>query len=222
MKTRLPVLPSGKGKSAFTLVEVLIALALTGMLLTGLTMLTFQIMQAWAQQAEDPLFDRHVDGLRRVLEECVAETVDASDSQGARRAINSVLTQPPGSVNVSRAPYLRITGAPPFIAGETQPLGDVRGWLVFEEGSGLVLYWQTDTERQNNQDATHRLVLSPWVTDMRYAAYENSAKSWSEETDPNALSTGMSVFLQLNLEHRGQTRRIFLSLADTAPHNLNY
>ena len=145
-----------KGKSAFTLVEVLIALALTGMLLTGLTMLTFQVMQAWARQAEDPLFDRHVDGLRRALEECVAETADASNARGARRAINSVLTQPPGSVNASRAPYLRITGAPPFLTGETQPLGDVRGWLVFEEGSGLVLYWQTDNERQDNQDEIGR------------------------------------------------------------------
>lgn len=209
-------------KSAFSLVEVLIAVALTGMLLTGLSLLTFQVMQAWARQADDPLFDRHVDGLRRVLEACVAETADDSNTRGARRAVNAVLTMPPGTTGASRAPYLRITGAPPFLTGDTYPMGNVRGWLVVEDGSGLVLYWQTDNERRENQDATHRQVLSPWVTSMEYKAYNASAGSWTESADADAFSSGTSIFLQLIFDHRGQTRYILLSLSDPAPHNLNY
>ncbi|MDR2863206.1 MAG: prepilin-type N-terminal cleavage/methylation domain-containing protein [Puniceicoccales bacterium] len=215
---------SPAARHAFTLMEVLIALALTGILMTALSMVSFNVLSVWVRQAEDPLFDRHTDGLRRALEECLAETTEAADSVGTVRTASAVFSVAPGSVGVERAPYLRITGAPPFLISDTQPLGFVHGWLRVEDDAGLVLYWQTDDERRENADATHRLVLSPWVDTMQLFSYDTTNDIWDEADgeSPSTVPSGAAVFMQLNLNHRGQTRQIMLPLSENVPHNLNY
>ena len=190
-------------RAAFTLMEMLVAIALTGILLTGLAFVNYNIMTVWAAQAEDPLFDRHVDGLRRALEACAAETVDASGTQGTARPASQVFRAAPASTGVDRAPYLRITGAPPFLVSDTMPMGFVHAWLCMEADTGLVLYWQTDAGRRDNQDATQRLVLSPWVVSMETLSYDAPSDGWDDAgADPDAVPSGASVFLQLTLNHR--------------------
>jgi prepilin-type N-terminal cleavage/methylation domain-containing protein len=239
-------------KRAFTLLEILIAIALTAILLTGISMVSFNVLEAWASQAEDPLFDRHVDGLQHALEECLTETNDSasgtnigsattgtrpgstagnsgastrrSGSTSTLRTPKAVFSAPPASVGVANAPYLRITGSPQFLPSDNQPLGYVHGWLRVEGEEGLVLYWQTDGERTENRDDTHRLILSPWVTEARFSAYSDNNDTWTEVNpeEPETIESGSSIFMQLTLLHRGQTREISIVLADAAPHNLNY
>jgi prepilin-type N-terminal cleavage/methylation domain-containing protein len=237
--------------AAFTLLEVIIAVALSGILLTGVAMVSFNLLEVWSSQAEDPLFDRHVDGLRRTLEECIAETNDfasgstpgastttgggnagggnatsraGSSSTSTVRSPSAVFSAAPSSVGIANAPYLRITGAPQFLPSDTLPLGYVHGWLSVEDGEGLVLYWQTDDERTESREDTHRLILSPWVTEARFDAYDATNNVWTEidSADPTSIESGSAIFMQLTLNHRGQTREISIVLADAAPHNLNY
>jgi prepilin-type N-terminal cleavage/methylation domain-containing protein len=241
-------------KRAFSLFELLLAIAISGVLLTGVAHVTFNMLEAWSGQIEDPFFDRHVDGLRRALEECIAETNDSASgatasaaaiagagnaASGAEantgrtttatatatvRAASAIFSTPPTSVGVSRAPYLRITGAPGFLLADEQPVGYVHGWLNLEEGTGLVLYWQTDSERTASNEDTHRLVLSPWATEARYMAYSESAEEWVD-VDPAApedIESGAAVFMSLSFSHQGQKREILLPLSDSAPHNLSY
>ena len=249
--SRIPL--KRRRRRAFTLLEILTAIALTGILLTGVTMVSFNILEAWSSQAEDPLFDRHVDGLRRTLEECLAETNDsasgatdtsnstrvgpavpntnattrrsgASATSSTLRTPQAVFSEAPSSVGVTNAPYLRITGSPQFLPTDTLPLGYVHGWLRVENEEGLVLYWQTDDERTTNRDDTHRVILSPWVTEARFNAYDDTNDTWTEidPEDPDTIENGSAIFMQLTLVHRGQTREVILPLADSAPHNLNY
>jgi prepilin-type N-terminal cleavage/methylation domain-containing protein len=224
-------------KRAFTLVELLLATALTGVLLTGVAAVTFNMLEAWTAQIEAPAFDRHVDGLRRALEECVAETNESTAVLTEReiggtipipattvRAATAIFSTPPTSVGVEHAPYLRITGAPGFLLTDSQPVGYVHAWLAVEGGAGLVLYWQTDDERTAGAEDTHRLVLSPWVTDATYKAYSETGGDWVDvdPTNPEAVESGSAIFMTLKLVRDGQTREILLPLADSAPHNLNY
>lgn len=225
-------------RRAFTLVELVIAIGITGFLLSAAFVVSTQILAVWSEQAEDPLFDRHVDGLRRALEECIAETDEAAAGTGASatgttaavsttgrvRAASSVFTAPPTEANVEFATYLRITSSPPFLAGATWPLGFVHAWLVFEGESGLVLYWQTDDERREAQDSARRLVISPWVTNVTFSAYDAANETWIEFDDPapEQVPSGAAVFMQINFSHLGQTRQISLSLTDSIPFNLNY
>jgi hypothetical protein len=213
-----------RGRRAFSLVEIIAGITLTAVLLSALTFVTFNLLGVWADQAEDPLFDRHVDGLRRALEECIMETNDSAPSgSGQARQTTAIFSAAPGDVGSDYAPYLRITGAPPFLSGETQPLGYVHAWLKHGE-DGLALHWQTDAERRETTDATHRLILSPWVSSLSFTAYDKTNNAWQDVdgNDPTSVPTGSSVFMQLSFKHRGQTRQFSLPLADGAPHNLNY
>jgi prepilin-type N-terminal cleavage/methylation domain-containing protein len=231
-----------KSKRAFTLVELVIAIGITGFLLSAVFLVSTQILTVWSEQAEDPLFDRHVDGLRRALEECVVETDEAAAGAGATaataatgagavvstsgrvRAASSVFTAPPREANVEFATYLRISGSPPFLAGATWPLGFVHAWLVFEVESGLVLYWQTDDERRQAQDSARRLILSPWVENVSFSAYDPANDEWLEFDNPapEQVPSGAAVFMKIDFSHLGQTRQITLSLTDSIPFNLNY
>ena len=74
-------------KNAFSLVEVLLALAIGGLILMAATSLLVTISQAWANRpATRDAFDAHVNGvanfLTAVLEE--AAIVDGLDSQKKR------------------------------------------------------------------------------------------------------------------------------------------
>ena len=200
------------------------AIGFTAVLLSAITFVTFNLLGTWADQAEDPLFDRHVDGLRRALEECIAETNDnASNGSGQVRTASAIFSAAPGDVGAEYAPYLRITGAPPFLQGDTQPMGYVHAWLRLDN-SGLSLYWQTDTERRETPDSTHRLILSPWASGMIFTAYDKTNNTWQDVdgNDPASIPAGTSIFVQLSFNHRGQTRQFSLPLADASPHNLNY
>jgi len=234
-------------RSAFTLVELVVAIGLTAILLTGLSIVTANILGFWAEQAEDPLFDRHIDGLRRALEECVAQTVDydsgaataaaqtsastASGSTtaastvnpGALRTVSRVFTEAPSSTGLTRAPYLFITGAPPFLVGDTLPAGYARAWLA-AENEELVLYWQTTTERTQTPDDTHRFVLSTYLSDMTFTAYNATNDEWQDvdPDDTSSVTSGSAVFMKLEFSHRGQIREFTLPLTEATPHNLNY
>ncbi|MDR1498196.1 MAG: prepilin-type N-terminal cleavage/methylation domain-containing protein [Puniceicoccales bacterium] len=231
-------------RRAFTLVEVIISIALAGLLLTALSLVSFDIMSVWAAQADDPAFDRHVDGLRRALEECIAETNDAAASagtaavatssgvsgaggatvsSGSARAASSVFGIAPADAGVERATYLRITSAPAFLRADTAPIGFVHGWLCAED-DGLVLYWQTDDERTDSAEETHRIVLSAWVEQMTFLACSDSSDTWEEvdAANPENIESGSAIFMQLFLRHGGQSRQITLLLTSAAPHNLNY
>ncbi|MDR3229359.1 MAG: prepilin-type N-terminal cleavage/methylation domain-containing protein [Puniceicoccales bacterium] len=236
-----------KLRRAFTLAEVLIAIAITGLMLTALAMVTENVLRIWAAQAEDPLFDRHVDGLRRALEECLAETADAAAGTGTTastqatlavsgsrsgnnsatgrvRSASAVFTAAPADASVEYAPYLRVTGAPPFLEGTTMPLGFVHAWLLRENDGDLVLYWQTDDDRRETPDSARRLVLSPWCESITFLAYDSTNEVWNEftEADPEQVPPNAAVFMRIRLNHRGQTREFTLTLTDTLPFNLNY
>ncbi len=209
-------------RKAFTLAETLVAVALLGTLLAVLATLAFQLMGYWAAQTEDPLFDRHVDGLRRTLEECIAETTESENTRGTPRTAANVFKATPDG---GELPYLRITGSPEFLLSDTRPLGNIDAWLEFRQGTGLVMRWRTDAEKRDSPAGVHEFTLSPWVAAISFSAYDGENNAWTELGEsPKAgdVTGNSSIFMKLTLNHRGQIREISLPIADAAPHNLNY
>src|SRR4051812_3329908 len=54
--------------AAFTLIEILLALALVALLLVGLNTFIFSMGELWGQRADVRLFDQHVRAVTRFLE----------------------------------------------------------------------------------------------------------------------------------------------------------
>ena len=66
---------AGRNRAGFTLLEVLLAVALSGMLLVAVNFFVLGLGELWGRGAEPRLFDRHVRGVTRFLEALMDQAV---------------------------------------------------------------------------------------------------------------------------------------------------
>ncbi len=73
-----------RGRRSFTLLEVMLAVALSTMLLVAVNFFVLSLGELWSGGSEERLFDRHVRGVGRFLETLVAQSVvPTGDATGA-------------------------------------------------------------------------------------------------------------------------------------------
>lgn len=198
-------------RGAFTLVETLLAIALLGGLLAGATVILFQVSTAWAAQAEDPVLDRHVDGLERFLRRMLGESqypvVEPTAEQISDEKAMLSTTLPE---NLPWHETLATAG------------GAVTGRLAYADGA-LRLYWQTARERSLSQTKSHAMVLSPWVTSAKILIHNPDTGEWTESV-PGETAAGTPSFnaakglrvLLLEIGHRGRTRTLQILIRSNA------
>jgi hypothetical protein len=112
------------------LLEILLALALTGLVLVSLNTFIFSMGELWGRGGEARLLDRHVQAFTRFLEEDLrgaeAGTVSAREMRTATGGREWVVS------------YLRAEGNRVMVWPE-RPLPDVLAGLWLREGQGLWL-----------------------------------------------------------------------------------
>ena len=146
MKLQSPIRRGRKG--GFTLVEVLLALALSGLLLVAATSLLITLSRAWADRpAARDAFDAHVDGVARFLVTIMDKATMSPKNTEAKSPI--FLDQPVGfsdaddpliSFFVREAPPLLVwpRGLAPRVQKWTENFGDPgRGRPDFRQFSGF-------------------------------------------------------------------------------------
>jgi len=191
---------------AFTLIEALMALSLTGLLAAGCVTLLMETARARAELETAPIFTRHVRGLGGFLETAVARTTATANPAGLFSAPPG---SPPGTPPALHLQLSDMTVLP--VAGETRPEGD--GWLTMEKDAGLVLYWRTALAAKTDAATVKRTVLSPFVTDMTPLEYDPARDLWGT-VDPSrpAGLIGMKRRALLRLRRFGETAEIVLNL----------
>lgn len=119
----------GAGRGGFSLLEVLIAVALSALLLVAVNFFVLGMGELWGNGAEARLFDRHVRGVARFLENLVGQAVVpiADTTRPAADAAPTTLLAPrPGAG--AAAPQRGFTSGRP-LAGVAWISGDtVAGW----------------------------------------------------------------------------------------------
>ena len=200
-------------RRAFTLIEMLVAIALFGMLFSAVVVVLVQVQTAWVTQSEDPEVDRHVEGLERFVRAAFVEsgatgvTVPSDDQRSAENAFLS-LTVP------SDLPWIDLLA---------QDGGAIEARLATEkDGPGLRLYWNTARERTVRNLPPHSILLSPWVTAARIYVYDTDSSTWTESV-PGAQTTGSAGagsaasfrVLQLEINHAGRVRTMRIPIPRT-------
>lgn len=199
--------PASGYRRAFTLVETLLAMALFTGLLVASTAVLIQVSQAWASQADDPIVDRHAEGLERFIRRVFAEstatgltapTADQVSSEGALLAV-----RPPSDL-----PWTDLQA----IAG-----GVITGRLAIPpDDDGLWLYWNAANEStRDSSNEPHRILLSPWVREAQVYVYDATGQKWMP-ADPatpvdNVGGVGTATIyrvLRLVIVRNGQTRTL--------------
>lgn len=145
------------------------AIALFTGLLVAATAVLIQMSQAWAEQADDPILDRHADGLERFIRRTFSE----SGPTGVRAPTTDQISTFGALLSVTPPADL------PWTDLQAEAGGAITAQFCLpEKNPGLWLYWSTSRETTLSSVQPHRILLSPWVTSAQVYIYDTQGSQW--------------------------------------------
>lgn len=173
---RLVAIPRHR-RRAFTLVEVLLSLALLGMLLLSLNQFILSMGELWGGNRQQRLFDQHVRAVTRHLEHLLQQGRLVAE---ADRRLRVATSEVPG---IGRGPLLTfdLPAGDRLLPWPDRPLPDVQCAVDLVPDRGLVLYWQSRWEVAFEEAAPRSLVISPLVRRLDYEYYRKETRTWTTQ-----------------------------------------
>ncbi|HWA07843.1 MAG TPA: hypothetical protein VG838_00095 [Opitutaceae bacterium] len=199
---------------AFTLLEVLLSLALVAMLLIAMNATVFSMGELWGRGTDRRLFDQHVVAVTRYLDR---ELRTASLPPFVRIGDTPITTPEIKPISGSADNLLTFTlpAGSRLLAWPDHPLPEVVCSLQVREGEGLILLWHSSLETKFNDDPPRETVISSLVTGLSYDYYDADLKVWSTETDLKKDATGQTMTpqrLRLKFGYDKMTRSTVITL----------
>ncbi|MDI1335452.1 MAG: prepilin-type N-terminal cleavage/methylation domain-containing protein [Lacunisphaera sp.] len=170
-----------RSAGGFTLIEVLLALALLAALLLSINQFVFSITEAWTKNQDQFIFVQHTRAVTRHIDELlqVAVANARAGSPAAGAPAGAEVKTPEGS-SADLITFDLPMGDRLFV-WPAAPLPEVQCALAWRKDDGLVLYWKSRLEA-DFADANPRMaVLSPFVTALTYDYYDATTDTWSTE-----------------------------------------
>ena len=165
----------------FTLIEVVLSMALVALVLVGLNTFIFSMGELWGRNTDVRLFDQHVRAVTRFLER---ELLHASLPPAAAVNATPVGVQPvtpSGKSQENLITYMELTGGR-ILRWPDNPLPEVYCSLQVRRDQGLVMLWHSDLENHFNDDPPRETLVSPFVTGLAYDYYDTDFNKWTTET----------------------------------------
>ena len=168
-------------RRGFSMIEVLLALAIAGFLLTSATNLLVLISKEWADRpAARDAFDAHVNGVARfltaVLEEATVPVLNPSGN-------DAIDLQRPVGFSDSDDPLIHfyLREAPPLFVWPGGTATRVHAYVLFEEGEGLSILWFSELQElekneegrmePEGEDELFKTLISPLCEEIYYSYY---------------------------------------------------
>lgn len=161
----------------FTILEILIAIALVGLVMVGLNTFVFSMGELWGRGSDVRLFDQHVRSVSRFLERelrtaALPPNVSAGTGAIAPKEIKSGLGLDRHLLTFELKEGSRLLLWP------ERALPEVVCSLTVRDGTGLVLLWHSRLEKRFQDDPPRETTLSPMVVSMAYDYYDTEFKRW--------------------------------------------
>ena len=165
---------------AFTLLEILLALALTALVLVSLNMFVFSMGELWGRNSEVRLFDRHVRAVTRYLEqELDTAALPPSVPNGSTPIVPQEIKPRNGSTD--NLLTFELPAGSRLLVWPDRPLPEVVCSLQARDREGLVLLWHSRLEQKYNDDPPRETVITPLCTALAYDYYDKEFKTWKTE-----------------------------------------
>ncbi|MEC8043697.1 MAG: prepilin-type N-terminal cleavage/methylation domain-containing protein [Verrucomicrobiota bacterium] len=168
-------------KSGFSMVEVLLAMAVGGLVLMAASSLLVTISQAWANRpATRDAFDAHVNGVAHFLSAVLEEATVPSLS---KKGDQSVDLQRPVGFSESDAPLIHfyLREAPPLFVWPKGVATRVHAYFHFDDRDGLSFLWFSELQELEKNDEgrmepedeedLRKTAISPFVREIEYCYY---------------------------------------------------
>lgn len=208
--------PARCRRSAFTIIEVLIALAIIGLIMIAMNTFVFSMGELWGRGSEVRLFDLHVRNVSRFLER---ELRSATFPPNIAAGTNAVSVREIKSASGLESPLLtfELREGGRLMVWPEHALPEVRCSLAVRDGEGLLLLWHSQLEKRFDDDAPRETTISPWVESMAYDYYDVDSKDWKTERTlrrTSGLQDGYDTpqRLRLTFRHGKLTEESIVSL----------
>ncbi|HTQ32514.1 MAG TPA: prepilin-type N-terminal cleavage/methylation domain-containing protein [Opitutaceae bacterium] len=207
------------GGRAFTLLEILIAMALVALVLVALNTFIFSMSELWGRRNESRLFDLHVRAVTRFLQNELRTASLPPEAQIGATPVTAQEIRPANGSSDNLLTFELPDGCRLF-NWPGPPLPDVICSLQVRpsEGSnqgGLFLLWHSKLEKHFSDDPPREVQVTPFVTAMAYDYYDSDSKRWQTETTLRKDSNGQSVTpqrLRLDFAYHTLKRQTILTL----------
>jgi prepilin-type N-terminal cleavage/methylation domain-containing protein len=164
-----------RAKRGFTLIEVMLAVAISGLVLSGSLIFLLSFTGIWGQRSLQRVTESHFIGVTRALDAWFEEA----------RVSGSLRWGEPEQGGQSE-PLLRFTleGPVAFLNPDSFPSLGVEVYLQIVEGEGLWVIWRTELQEFESERDYRRLLLSPAVTGFRFHYRQEDNRGWRSEDRP--------------------------------------
>jgi hypothetical protein len=170
----------GRGTGAFTLLEILLSLALAALMLVALNTFVFSMGELWGQRAEPRLFDQHVRAVTRYLDR---ELRTASLPPAARANSTPIALQEirPQNGMMEKMLTFELPAGSRLFLWPDRPLPEVVCSFQARPNEGLVMLWHSRLEKNFETAAPRETVITPFVTALAYDYYDSDLGRWTTE-----------------------------------------
>ena len=198
------------------MLEVMFAVFMGSALLVAATAFVFALGELWGKGANVWLFQKHVRGVSRFLEQSVqksgwkmptgeAQTPIYWSSRGGRAYENQQLLT------------FELEKSPGVLVWPDTPLPHVVCSLELDREEGLYLLWRSRLETDFAEEEPRKTLISPFVTDIKYYYIdtEDEDAEWEVEDEPTKETDGQFLLPQrieivFEYEGREEKRQIVL------------
>ncbi|MDR0351908.1 MAG: prepilin-type N-terminal cleavage/methylation domain-containing protein [Opitutaceae bacterium] len=207
-------LPPRGARAAFTLLEILVAVAIAAVVFVGMNLLVLSMSELWGRNSDLRLFELHTRNVTRFVERELARAVlpPAVLSTATAPAVKEVRLPAGATEELLTCEF---SGGSRLCAWPQRPLPNVVCSLAVRDGAGLVLLWHSRLELDFDDDAPRETVISPLVTAMSYLYYDPEFKNWKTETAFQKDANGAGLVpqrLKLTFAYSGRTIETVVNL----------
>jgi prepilin-type N-terminal cleavage/methylation domain-containing protein len=213
--TRHPKSKSG----AFTLIEILLSLALISVVLVAMNTFVFSMGELWGRNADVRLFDQHVRAVTRFLDHELRSASLPPAAMPNSTPIGLQEIRPQGGATDKLLTFELMSGSRLFNWPD-RPLPEVVCSLQVRPREGLILLWHSRLEKNFDIDPPRETVVTPLVTGMRYDYYDTETSRWTTEQMLKIDSQGNPIVpnrLRLSFAYNNLTRETVVIVPTPGP-----
>lgn len=233
-------------KKAFTLLEIVLALAVTALLLSAASFFLYSLSNIWLRADTEPTLDQHYRGTCRFLEYLILQaktqsstststtststTSTTSSTATSTATASSTSSTSAGNVSWGFPPNESTAGTPmmqialadpiPLFVWDEGPLPNLTCWLMLDDKEGLYAVWATKVESKENSSEIYRTPISKLVTGITYLYYDETTMEWQEDAMPPSETmvsgTIKGVSFTFNLNGDIRTYKIYFRKKPTS------
>ncbi len=197
-----------KRKKAFTLIETILAMTISGIVMFGCAVAMFNLFKTLEVLEQNWTLKQHADGVEKFLRNLAMSSrfCDSDKIEEKLRANSSntiVAAKLPKDIRTSQY-YLcfGVQADVPFLPTHRGISPEKHCFLV-DDNEGLSLIWQyAVSEDEDGERAVFKSAISKFVKEIYYIFQDDD--TWTEEREINTSESSMPSYIKLVFEHNGE------------------